>query len=260
MVNDQISLTIDGVVAQIVIDRAAKRNAFTLDMIHQFDRVLGEIEALEMVRVVTIEGAGGASFSSGADLASFAEQSRESAWQRWVPLGHRVFGRLAALTVPSIAILNGDAFGGGLELALACDLRLAAHHVSLGLPEVGIGTLPGWGGTGRLVTAIGGARARQMILTGIPVSAIEAESWGLVTECVPADELARLVETYVVAIVSRAPIAVGLAKRVLAGLDSTGHRAEVLEGLASALSVTTHDLSEGIAAFRGKRTSEFKGR
>ena len=260
MSTELVSVAVDGVVAKILIDRAAKRNAFTIDMLHQLDAILGEIEEHPTVRVVTIEGAGGRSFSSGADLASFAEQGRESAWRRWVPLGHRVFGRLAALHVPTIAILSGDAFGGGLELALACDLRLAAQHVSVGLPEVGIGTLPGWGGTGRLVTAIGGARARQMILTGKPVSGIEAETWGLVTECVPAADLARLCETYVTALAAQAPVAIGLAKRVLAGLDDIGTRAAVLEGLASALTVTTDDLAEGIAAFRGKRTSEFRGR
>lgn len=260
MNTEVVSVAVDGVVAKILIDRVAKRNAFTIDMLHQLDEILGEIEDHPTVRVVTVEGAGGRSFSSGADLASFAEQGRELAWRRWVPLGHRVFGRLADLHVPTIAILSGDAFGGGLELALACDLRLAAHHVSVGLPEVGIGTLPGWGGTGRLMTAIGGARARQMILTGKSVSGIEAETWGLVTESVPAAELARLCETYVAALVAQAPVAIGLAKRVLAGLDDIGARAAVLEGLAGALTVTTDDLAEGIAAFRGKRTSEFKGR
>jgi enoyl-CoA hydratase len=245
-------------VATIVVDRVEKRNAFTPAMIHQLDAVIEELEAMPGLRVVVVTGAGDVSFSSGADLASFAAQSRESAWQRWVPLGHRVFGRLAALPIPTVALLNGDAFGGGLELALCCDLRLACDRVSLGLPEVGLGTLPGWGGTARLLAVVGPARARQMILTGRPVQAVEAEQWGLVTECAGAADLDALLAEYVEALRSRAPIAVSLAKAVLDAHSSVGRPTEVLEALACALTVTTDDLAEGIGAFRAKRRPEFE--
>jgi enoyl-CoA hydratase/carnithine racemase len=211
-------------------------------------------------RLVIVTGAGEAAFSSGADLGSFAENDRDAVWRLWVPRGHRVFDRLAALPIPTIAVLNGDAFGGGLELALACDLRLAVTDASLGFPEVRIGTLPGWGGTRRLTDAVGLARARQLILTGMPITAEQAASWGLVTECAGRSELPGLVERYADAISACAPVAVALAKQVLGAQGGDGRTTEVLEALAGALSATTSDLDEGLAAFGDKRPPTFKGK
>ncbi len=257
--NGTIGCTIDEGIATILVDRPEKLNSLTPEMLDQLDSVLRELEVVTDCRVLLLRGAGFKAFCSGADLPAFAQQTRESAWQRWVPHGHRVFDRLAALPIPSLAILKGNAFGGGLELALACDLRLASVVASVGLPEVGLGALPGWGGTHRLVSAVGMARARQMILTGLPVSASVACQWGLVTECADVEGLDSMVASYVDALLSRGPVALGLAKSVLRAVGDTGHN-DVLEALAGALTVTTDDLAEGISAFREHRPSEFHGR
>jgi enoyl-CoA hydratase/carnithine racemase len=249
----------EGAVTTLTLDRPARRNALTVEMLEALEEAIGRIETDAAVRMVIVTGTGEAAFSSGADLDAFADQDRDTAWRRWVPLGHRVFGRLAALPCPTIAVLNGNAFGGGLELALACDLRLAAAEASVGFPEVGVGTLPGWGGTGRLVDAVGLARARQLVLTGMPIGAAQAVSWGLLSDCAPRPELPALVDQYTAALRASAPVAVGVAKRILDAHAGDGRATEVLEALGSAVSVTTADLAEGIAAFRDKRTPSFNG-
>lgn len=254
-----VTCVVESDVATILLDRPQKQNSLTPEMLRQLDASLRQVEDAADCRVLLLRGAGEKAFCSGADLPAFSEQSRESTWQRWVPQGHRVFDHLAALPLPSIAILSGNAFGGGLELALACDLRLASTTASFGLPEVGLGTLPGWGGTHRLAAAVGMARARQMILTGTPVSASDAQQWGLVTDCADPGEVEDLVSSYVESLCSKGPIAQGLAKAVLRAVGDAGHN-DVLEGLAGALSATTDDLAEGISAFRAKRKSEFEGR
>lgn len=255
-----VTCTTHDEVATIVVDREGKRNSLTPSMLGGLERIVSDLESSDVVRVVLVTGSGDASFSSGADLSSFAEQTRDSAWRRWVPIGHRVLARLAHLPIPTIAVLRGNAFGGGLELALACDLRLASSKVSVGFPEVGIGTTPGWGGTGRLVAAVGEARARQMILTGLAVPAVQATQWGLITDCAEPTELDDLVATYVAAFRSRGPLAIGLAKQILGALSSTtDHSVEVLEGLAGSLTVTSDDLAEGIEAFRSRRSPQFEG-
>jgi enoyl-CoA hydratase/carnithine racemase len=180
-------------------------------------------------------------------------------WRAWDRPGHRVFDRLARLQQPTIAALNGFAFGGGLELALACDLRIAADDAEFAFPEVKIGTQPGWGGSQRLSALIGVARAKQMIFTGARVSAQVAERWGLVNEIAPRDQLIARVHAVANEIAANAPLAVQFAKTIVdAGV---GQGVEIaLEGLAAALGATTRDGKEGPAAFREKRAAKFVGR
>jgi len=176
-------------------------------------------------------------------------------WRTWTRTGGRVFDRLEALRQPTIAALNGVAFGGGLELALACDLRIAADHVQVGAPEVGIATVPGWGMTTRLAAVVGPARAKQLILTGSPINAQQAASWGLVSEVVPADELAGRVDVLAARISAQAPVAVQVAKQLI---DANRPRTS-LEPLGGGLTAFTDDAREGQAAFRERRSPEFEG-
>ncbi len=178
-------------------------------------------------------------------------------WRRWVRNGHRVFERLARLRQPLIAALNGYAFGGGLELALAADIRLAAAEAEFAMPEVTIATVPGWAGTQRLPALIGPARAKQLIFTGARVDAATAERWGLINEVMPRAELLARARSLAEAIAANAPVSVQIAKQVIDGASDAAGVA--LEALAGALTATTDDAREGLASFRERRPPQFSG-
>lgn len=247
-----------GDMAVITLARAGKLNALTPSMLRQLTEHTEAVHADDTIHTVLVTAEGDRAFCAGADLAAFADQDALAVWRHWVHTGHEAFRRLASLRQPVIAVLQAGAFGGGLELALACDLRVAADTARLGLPEVGIGTLPGWGGTARLTALVGPARAKRMILTGDLVDATTALQWGLVDEVVPADQVRQAAERLVAAIGRRGPVAVQLAKQVLN--HATPSTAEAFEALAGALSATTDDRAEGLAAFRERRTPRFFGR
>jgi enoyl-CoA hydratase/carnithine racemase len=174
-------------------------------------------------------------------------------WRWWVRDGHRVMQRLASLRQPVIAAIQGMAFGGGLELALAADMRIASSSAAFAMPEVTIGTLPGWGGTQRLPALVGAARAKQMIFTGERIDASTAERWGLVNEVVEPDNLTGRVTQLAQRIAANAPIAVQLAKSAI------DHDATAPEAFAGALAASAEDGREGMAAFREKRPPRFRG-
>jgi enoyl-CoA hydratase/carnithine racemase len=155
--------------------------------------------------------------------------------------------------------LNGYTLGGGLELALATDIRLAAEEAELGLPEVKLGAIPGWGGTQRLPALTGPARAKLMIFSGARLDAKTAEQWGLVNEVLPGDELVRRAQTLAQEIAANAPLAVQFAKQLVDGALGWG-AGPALEALAGALAATTKDGQEGVTAFRERRDPRFKGR
>jgi len=219
------------------------------------EEALLTIDADPEIRVVVIKGSGPKAFSAGADVVAWSSLAPLDMWRTWTRTGHRVMERLESLRQPTIAALNGIAYGGGLELALACDLRLAADHVKLAAPEVGIATVPGWGMTTRLATVIGPARAKHMILTGLPIDAERAASWGLVSEVVPAAELGSATDELAARIAAQAPVAVQVAKELI---DATRPRTS-LEALGGGLTAFTDDAREGQAAFRERRTPEYGG-
>jgi len=248
-------VSLDGPVATITLNRPEKLNALTLPMLAALEEAVLAIDADPEVRVVVIKGSGARAFSAGADVVAWSSLEPLDMWRTWTRTGHRVMERLESLRQPTIAALNGIAYGGGLELALACDLRLAADHVKLAAPEVGIATVPGWGMTTRLATVVGPARAKQMILTGLPIDAERAASWGLVSEVVPAADLDAATDDLAARIAAQAPVAVQVAKELI---DATRPRTS-LESLGGGLTAFTDDAREGQAAFRERRTPEYGG-
>ena len=243
-----------GSVATITLDVPDKFNRVSMPARDQLRGVFEELDRDDAVRFVVLTGAGGA-FTAGGNIPGFLERS---AWHV-----SRLADNVAAperCTKPVLAALRGFCFGVGLELALACDFRLAAEDVQLGFPEVTIGMIPGSGGTQRLARLIGLGRAKDVIMRGRRIGAEEALALGLVTEVVPAGELdaaaARLVEE-----LSRlSPLALAMAKRVLnhaySGPLPLGLE---LEGLAYGLLQQTHDFREGVESFTEKREPEFRG-
>ncbi len=258
----QVCFEIKDNIATIMLNRPDKLNAISLAMLDQIEAAVAELEKDRAARVVLITAAGDRAFSVGADVKEWEQVLADdpfAMWRGWDRPGHRVFTRLARLHLPTIAVVNGYAFGGGLELALAADLRLAADQAEFAFPEVKIGTQPGWLGSQRLPAVVGVARAKQMIFTGMRVKADVAERWGLVNEVVPRDRLVPRAQELAQTIASNAPLAVQFAKTIVdAGVGDGLEMA--LEGLAAALGATTHDGKEGPASFREKRPARFVGR
>lgn len=254
-----IGLAVADGVADVTLQRPDKLNALTMAMLAELEHVIESVEAHSNVRVLSITGLGQA-FSVGADLEQFGSQAPETARTHWIAAGHRVFNRLAALPRPTLAVVNGPALGGGLELAMACDLRVGAATATLGQPEVCVGTVPGWGGTARLIAAIGATRARELILTGRRIDAETACAWGLLNAVAPPDGLRALRDDYLQSLRTPSAVAQELAKTVLNGLSGEVSAGLALEALAGSFSTTTGDLREGVAAFRAKRPPQFEGR
>lgn len=249
----RIVLARDNEVATLTLERPAKLNAIGPEMLAELERHVADLDRDLEVRVVVITGSGDRAFSVGADVKAWSALEPLDMWRGWVRDGHRILRRLAYLRQPTIAAVNGYAFGGGLELALAVDIRIAADSATFAMPETKIATLPGWAGTKRLPDAIGAARAKQMIFSGVPISALTAERWGLVNEVVPLANLAERARQLAGEIAANAPISVQLAKAAIDGDEG------MPEAIAGALAAGTEDAREGIAGFREKRSPRFSG-
>ncbi len=256
--NPKIGLTVDGPVATVTLNRPDKLNAIDPAMLGRLEDVCGSLAGERDVRVVLLTGAGERAFCVGADINAWSGLAPLEMWRWWIRDGHRAFERLARLPQPVIAVLNGHAFGGGLELALAADLRVAAEGIELALPEAKLGTVPGWGGTGRLPGLIGASRAKRMVFTGGRIDAATAERWGLVDEVAPRQELMARAHALAAEIAANAPLSVQIAKSLIDGADGNASGV-TLEALAGALAATTNDGREGVAAFRERRPPRFKG-
>ena len=248
----------EGAVVTLTLNRPDKLNAIDSPMLDALERILGEIEADAACRAVVLSGAGRA-FSAGADIKEWTALPPLEFSRSWGQRGHVLFDRLAALRPPVVAAINGIAFGGGLEIALCADIRIASTAARIGLPEVTIGNVPGWGGTQRVPRLIGAGRAKQLILTGQPVDAARAEAWGLVSEVVEPEALLPRARELAQAIAANAPIAVQAAKRLIdAGLPSSHGIA--LEGAAGVMCGMTEDAQEGRQSFLERRPPRFQGR
>ena len=252
----QVTVEVSADVATICLDRPAKHNALTPEMLGQLEQILIELDSQRPVRAVLVTGAGTRSFCAGADITRFKALPPLDMWAQWTRQGHRVFNCLAGLRQPTIAAVSGNAYGGGLEIALACDLRIVADDATLGLTEVGIGTLPGWGGTGRLRALIGIGRAKQMIFTGEPLTADQALAWGLANQLAPKAQVIATARALAEKIAGRAPVAVQMAKQAI---DADGAAYQLMEQVTSAATAYTQDAAEGLASFTEKRVPRYRG-
>jgi enoyl-CoA hydratase/carnithine racemase len=235
-------------------------NLVTLDLTRQLNDALGDIESDTGVRAVVVTGTGDRAFCAGSDVKEF-ESLRGRVGEGKLILEKAVYMRLARLPVPSIAAIQADALGGGLELALCCDLRVADERAKLGLPEVRLGVMPGSGGTQLLPRVVGLAKAKELILTGGIIDAYEAERIGLVNRVVPAGTALEVAIGLAETIASRGPVAVQEAKRVLdAGADLPLDEGLARELEASERIFSSEDMLEGARAFFEKRQPKFNGK
>ena len=251
--NDDVRLQVDGPIARLELARADKLNAMTLSMLDALDSACDRIERSRGIRAVIVSSAHPTAFCAGADIGEWSSLSPEEMWRVWTRTGHRVLDRLAMLPQPTIAALHGVALGGGLEVALACDLRIAASDCVLGMPEARVGAIPGWGGTDRLTRLLGPGRAKYLILRAGRVDAATALRWGLVEEVVEREELATRSAEIAREIASCAPAAVRLGKQLI----DAGARGLSVETVAAGLALSLEDAREGVAAFREKRQPNF---
>jgi len=248
-----------GRVAIITINRPEKRNALNIQTRAEGAAALNELSADDEVRVVVITGAGDKAFIAGADIAEFAE--RTAITQREVMLERGLFNAFDTFPKPVIAMVNGYCLGGGCEVALACDIRVASDKASFGQPEINLGIIPGGGGTQRLTRLVGEGKAMEMILSGEIINAEEAFRVGLVNHVVPADQLEAKTMEIANRIAEKSPIALRLAKEAV----KVASRANLDEGLRRevdlfALCFSSEDKDEGVKAFLEKRKADFKGK
>jgi enoyl-CoA hydratase len=250
----------DATTAILTINRPEARNAADASVLRRLIEALAVATADESVRSVVITGAGDRAFCAGADIRHMQTMDQQAA-RRWALLGHDAFQTIEDCPKPVIAAINGVAAGGGCELALACDYRIAAETAHLGQPEVKLGLIPGWGGTQRLPRLVGLAAAIDLILTGRLVTAADAWKLGMVTAVVPGDQVLPHALAYASQFASLPPVAVALAKRSIhLGRDMNLSEAQAVEVDLFAECFGTEDHAEGLAAFVAKRAPQFKGR
>jgi enoyl-CoA hydratase len=257
---DYVSVeSLDNNVAVLTIDRQDKLNALNPQVVEEIGQSLLEIEA-EGPPAIIVTGAGEKAFVAGADIAAMNDMDPLQA-KRFAEVGHAAMALLDRSPVPTIAAVNGFALGGGCEIALSCDIRIAAANALFGFPEVGLGILPGMGGTQRAPRLIGPAVAKELIFTGRRIGADEARLMGLVNHVVPEGEALNAAKEMAAEIAANGPVAVRHAK-------AAANRAldvDIISGLEYeadqfALLFATEDAKEGMSAFMEKRKAEFEGR
>lgn len=234
-------------------------NALSPAVVKELGQAFGELASNTEVGAVVLTGAGPKIFVAGADIKAMSDMDPAAA-EQLARDGQAAIDQLASMPKLTICALNGLALGGGLELAMACDLRLAVEHAKVGQPEINLGIIPGFGGTQRLPRIVGVGRAMEMLINGDPISAAQAKAYGLVNEVYSAEELMPAAMKMAKKAAAQAPVAVKLIKEaVYAGLSGTlaaglDHEAKAFHDVFS-----TEDKDEGIQAFLGKRAPQFKG-
>jgi len=252
-----------GTLFEIILNRPDKRNAINMELFAQFEMAITQANRTPDIRAVLIRGEGKA-FSAGIDVSNLLGLATEYG-PHWKTRMRRitddfqgVLTNLERLELPTIALVHGYCLGLAMELALACDFRIAVEGTKLGLPESRLGMIPDVGGTTRLTRLVGPSRAKELIFTGKHIDAAHAEAWGIVNYVVAKEQLLAKGEALAAEINQGAPLAVGMAKRVIDGLSDVD-RGLMLEGWAQSQLFDTEDFLEGAQAFMMRRPPEWKG-
>jgi len=248
----------DGILV-ITIDRAKVLNALNAQTVREIGEAFDAAREDESVKAVILTGAGEKAFVAGADINELAQATPMSG-KATAEKGQRIFLNIERFPKPVIGAINGFALGGGCELALACHIRIASENAQLGLPEVTLGIIPGYGGTQRMARLLGKGKALELILTGDRIGAADAERIGLVNRVVPSDQLMSVCEELARKIMSRGPLAVRAAiEAVMSGSEMPFEEGQFLEATLFGLLCATEDTKEGMRAFVEKRPAQFKG-
>ena len=247
-------------VATITLNRPEALNAFSKDVVAEVLQALEDIKADESVRVVVLTGAGEKAFSAGADIKAMIGMTALRARELSL-MGERLCAALENLEKPVIAAINGFALGGGLEVAMSCDLRIASETARVGQTEINIGLIPGWGGTQRLTRLVGVGKAKELVFTGRMIDAKTAEQLCIVNMVIPADKFREAVKQFAQELAQKAPVALKVAKALISkGADIGLESALALEREGFGVVASTEDLQEGVKAFTEKRKPTFRNK
>ena len=247
-------------IGTLTIDRPKSLNALNPETLREILRCLRDVRRAGEVRALIVTGAGEKAFVAGADIAEMSKMTVVQA-KEMARLGQRLTSALEDLPIPVIAAVNGFALGGGMELVMACDLAIASEKARFGQPEINLGIIPGFGGTQRLARRVGAPRAREMIYGGDMIDAETARQWGLVNRVVKPEDLLAEARKLAATLATKPPVALAQAKLVIQhGLDVDLENGLRLEAEAFAVTFSTEDRTEGMAAFLNKRPAKFAGR
>lgn len=257
---ENLLFEVENGIGVVTINRPKALNALNAATIYELDRMFTELGTDQTVKVVVLTGGGEKSFVAGADITEMQAMSAIEG-RTWAKLAQAVFHKIENLPQPVIAAVNGYALGGGCEIAMACDIRIASDKAKFGQPEVSLGIPPGFGGTQRLARLIGKGRAKEMLFTGDMIDAAEAYRIGLVNKVATPEELMNTAKTMAQKIMSRAPVAVQVCKAAVnEGLDTDLDSAIAYEAEVFGLCFSTADQKEGMTAFVEKRKASFTGK
>ena len=256
---ENILVTVENHIGQITINRPSKLNALNVATIQELHNAFEALESNNDVNVIIITGEGEKAFVAGADISEFANFSVEEGAQLAAQGQELLFDFVENLKIPVIAAVNGFALGGGLELAMACHFRIASDNAKMGLPEVSLGVIPGYGGTQRLPQLIGKGRAMELIMTAGMIDAETAKNYGLVNHVVPQSELLEFTKSIAAKIIRNSPMAISKAIKAINASYKDGVNGFETEIRNFGKCFGTEDFKEGTTAFLEKRRAEFKG-
>lgn len=256
-----IRLEKKGNYAVLWVDNPKTRNALSVPIVEHIDALVDEVAADKNIHCLVITGGGEKSFIAGADISGLVKMTPEEA-RYSIEVGHKLFTKIETMDIPVVAAVNGYCLGGGLEIAMCCDIRVCSANAKFGLPEINIGMIPGWGGTLRLPRLIGESRAKNMMLRGKIITSEEALDYGLVAEVYEnIEELRQKAEKLAKELALKAPITMKIDKRLV--YDAANKQPTDIaqrDALALGFVHTTYDAKEGLTAFLEKRAPKYEGR